>query len=108
MFKVIILSLVLVLVFLAVNSYWPFLRELQLNFPNREGMMESLKEAPRSLPQMASDKARGVVKGVQSDAVSYLLKKTGQEIVEILETLPPEQQEEIKKEYCGQDPKPTP
>ena len=41
------------------------------------------------------------IEEVQNDVASYFLRKTGRQIVGLLESLPPEQQDEIKKNYCG-------
>ena len=99
MIKIIVFSVGFILVVLAVNSLWP-LNGLRVNPPKGRELLQSFQEAPRNLPQKMEDGVKGVVKGIEKNITSYFLKKTGGEIVGLLENLPPEQQEEIKKEYC--------
>lgn len=104
MVKIIILSIGLVLVVLAVNSNWPAIEKLRaekVNPAQGQTLIQNLQETQRNLPKKAWEKVKGVAKTVERNVSSYFLKKAGQQTVDLLKTLPPQQQEEIRKEYCG-------
>lgn len=108
MAKILGYSVIFVLIILGANYFWPGLEQLKFNSSEPLKIFENFREGQGSLPQKIGEGANGAVKGVQTGITEYFMRKTGREIVGVLEDLPPQQQEEIKKDYCGQDPKPTP
>lgn len=100
MIKIIILSTTLVLIVLGINHFWSF-GSLRINPSMGQEMAENLRDIQSTFPQRVTERAKGAVKGVQTEMEGYFLRKAGGEIVDLLESLPAKQQEEIKKEYCG-------
>lgn len=100
MFKIIILSTTFILIVLGINHSWSF-GGLRINPSMGQKLVENLRDIQSTLPRKVTEGAKGAVKGVQTEVEGYFLRKTGGEIVDLLESLPAKQQEEIKKEYCG-------
>lgn len=105
--KILLVSLILIVLVLGINSFWPSIGQFKDNLPNEGNFSDKLKliqdfrSVPSSLPQKVVESLDGAVKGAQTGITEYFMQKTGGGIVEVLKDLPPEQQKEIKKEYCS-------
>lgn len=107
MIKIIFGSIALILLVLAINSFWfsggldkLAIGKFKIN-PPREGLVQNLQEVPKTLSQKAIEGMQGAVKGAQTSLTEYFMQKTGREVVDLIKDLPDEQQEVIKKEYCS-------
>lgn len=108
MIKIIFGSIILILIVLAINSFWfsggldkLAMDKFKVNPPESEGLFQNLQEVPKTLSQKATEGIQGAVKGAQTSVTEYFMQKTGEEVVDLIKDLPDEQQEVIKKEYCS-------
>lgn len=100
--KIILASAVFVLMVWGVNYFYPSLSYDKISLSKGQELILNFQREQKTFPKKIGEGIKGAINGVQNGITAYFMEKTGEQIVDLIETLPPQQQEEIKKEYCGE------
>lgn len=97
----------LIVVVLGVNFFLSSgdfsIGQLEMDTPDGQVLIKNFQETGRELPRKARDRIKGAFEGVGKSITTYFARKTGHQIVGVIKNLPSEQQQEIKKDYCGSE-----
>lgn len=94
--KIIILTLLVIAAVVGISFFWP---EITAEKPSQR-LKEAQERFPQGIQDVLGEKTEEIVETVERKITQEFVSRSGQEITEILKSLPPEQQKAVKKEFC--------